>query len=91
LKEKSFEYFPSKVGVTYWVRLPMKDTYKWINKHTIPRYSLAPVPGAFFLFKSDYRLAESDMIRLGLGAINPEEPNLVEALGTLEMALAGAD
>ena len=91
MKEKSLEHFPNNVGITYWTRLPIKDTYKWINGHTIPRYSLAPVPGTFFLFKSDYTLAESSMIRLGLGAIKPEQPNLVEALDALEAALADAD
>jgi hypothetical protein len=67
--------------------MPVKDSYEWINKRTILRYSLAPVPGAFFLFKSGYDLAKSSMIRLGLGNINPKEPCLTEALETLEKAL----
>ena len=87
LSEKSFEYFPNSVGVTYWVRLPIKDTYKWINEHAIPHYSIAPVPGAFFLFKSGYKLTKSRMIRIGLGNINPDEPNLIEALDALERAI----
>jgi len=87
LKERDLEHFPNKVGVTYWVRLPTKDTYKWVNEHAIPRYSLAAVPGAFFLFKSGYRVVKSSMIRLGLGAIDPDKPNLADALGVLEEAL----
>jgi len=87
LSEKSFEYFPNSVGVTYWVKLPIKDTHKWINEHTIPHYSIAPVPGAFFLFKSDYKLTRSGMVRIGLGNINPDKPNLSEALNALEKAI----
>mgnify|MGYP001132244090 CR=1 FL=1 len=87
LNEKGFEHFPNSVGVTYWVKLPIKDTYKWINEHAIPHYSIAPVPGAFFLFKSGYKLTKSKMIRIGLGNINPDEPNLIEALNALERAI----
>lgn len=87
LNEKGFEHFPNSVGVTYWVKLPIKDTYKWINEHTIPHCSIAPVPGAFFLFKSGYKLTKSKMIRIGLGNINPDEPNLSEALNALERAI----
>lgn len=87
LNEKGFEYSPNMAGVTYWVKLPMKDTYKWINDHAIPRRSLAPVPGAFFLFKNDYEIAESNMIRLGLGNINPDSSNLTEGLEALEEAV----
>jgi aspartate/methionine/tyrosine aminotransferase len=87
LNEKGFEYFPNKVGVTYWVKTQVKDTYKWINKQTIPHYSLAPVPGTFFLFKNDYKLVESSMIRLGLGSINPEDSCLTEALKTFGKTL----
>jgi aspartate/methionine/tyrosine aminotransferase len=87
LTEMDLEHFPSKVGVTYWVRLPIKDTYKWVVEQTIPRYSLAAVPGTFFLFRSGYKLARSDMVRLGLGSIDPEEPELTKALDTLEMAI----
>ena len=87
LSEKSFEYFPNSVGVTYWVKLPIEDTYKWINEYAIPHYSIAPVPGAFFLFKSGYKLTKSRMVRIGLGNINPDEPNLSEALDALEEAI----
>jgi aspartate/methionine/tyrosine aminotransferase len=87
LKEKDLEYFPNKVGVTYWAKLPIKDTYKWTNEHTIPHYSLAPVPGTFFLFKSNYKLETSDMIRLGIGNINPDKSNLRESLDILEEAI----
>ncbi|MCL6578956.1 MAG: pyridoxal phosphate-dependent aminotransferase [Candidatus Bathyarchaeota archaeon] len=87
LNEKGFRYFPNKAGVTYWIELPIKDTYGWINEHAIPKYSLAPVPGAFFLFKSNYRLVKSNMVRLGLGNVNPDNPNLVEAFDVFEKAL----
>jgi aspartate/methionine/tyrosine aminotransferase len=89
LNEEGLEFFPSKVGVTYWVKLPIKDTYRWTNECTIPAYSLAAVPGAFFLFKNDYKLAKTDAIRLSLGNLNPEKPTLTEALDTLETALNG--
>lgn len=87
LTENGLEFFPSKVGVTYWVKMPIKDTHKWTNEHTIPRYSLAAVPGAFFLFKNDYALTRTNMIRLSLGNVNPEKQALEEALDTLETAL----
>jgi hypothetical protein len=45
------------------------------------------VPGAFFLFKSDYKLVMSNMIRLGLGNLNPYNPILREALENLEKAI----
>ena len=87
LKQRKLEYWPNKFGVTYWVKLPIKDTYKWINQHAIPKHSLAPVPGAFFVFKDGYELAKSDRIRLGLGSINPDESNLTEAFEVLEKAI----
>jgi aspartate/methionine/tyrosine aminotransferase len=87
LNEKSFEYFPNKVGVTYWVKVPIKDTNKWVNDYAVPKHSLAVVPGTFFLFKNDDELIKSNMIRLGLGNINPDKPNLTEALEVLEKAL----
>lgn len=87
LNEKSLEYFPNRVGVTYWVRLPLRDAYKWTNEHSIPRYSLAAVPGTFFLFKNGYKLSESDRVRLSLGNINPNEPTLTDALEAFEKAL----
>ena len=88
LDEKGLEYFPNKAGITFWLKLPVKDTYKWVNETAITRYSLASVPGAFFLFKDDYELVESSMVRLGLGSINPEKPNLDEAFEILEKALS---
>jgi hypothetical protein len=87
LKKMDLEYFPNKATVTYWVKLPIKDTYKWVTQQTIPHYSLAPVPGAFFLFRNGYQLVTSNMIRLGLGGINPKESNFDEALETLEKAI----
>jgi len=87
LDQKGIKYFPNKAGVTYWVQIPVKDTYKWINEKTIPNYGLAPVPGTFFLFKDNYKLLKTNMIRLGLGNINPDKPNLTEALEVLEKAL----
>jgi aspartate/methionine/tyrosine aminotransferase len=86
-EEMGLEYFPNRVSVTYWVKLPIKDTYKWVTEQTVPRYSLAPVPGAFFLFRSGYKLVRSNMVRLGLGGINPKDSNLTEALEALEKAI----
>ena len=87
LREKCLEYLPNKLGVTYWVKLPIKDSYRWINEYAIPHYSLAAVPGTFFLFKNGYELVRSNRIRLGLGNINPDEPNLAEAFEVLEKAM----
>jgi aspartate/methionine/tyrosine aminotransferase len=87
LSKKGFWHFPNRAGVTYWVKLPIGDAYRWVNEHEIPKYGLAPVPGTFFLFRSGYRLMKSSMIRLGLGNINAEEPNLAEAFDVLEKAL----
>jgi len=87
LNEKGFEYFPNRVGITYWVKIPVEDTYSWTNRHAIPNYSLATVPGAFFLFKNDYKLTKSSMMRLGLGNINPDGSNLTKALETLREAV----
>ena len=69
------------------MKLPIKDTYRWVNEHAIPHYSVAPIPGAFFLFKNDYKLAKSNMVRLGVGNINPDNSNLIESLETLEKAI----
>jgi len=87
LNEKSPKFFPNKIGVTYWVETPIRDTYKWINQHAIPRYDVAPVPGTFFLFRNGYELAESNMIRIGLGNINPDSEIFSRALEALEQAL----
>lgn len=87
LKENSLEFFPSKMGVTLWVKTPAKDTYKWINDHTIPHHNLAAVPGTFFHFKNDYKLEKTNTIRLSLGNISPEETFVAEALNALKTAL----
>jgi aspartate/methionine/tyrosine aminotransferase len=87
LIEKKIEFSPSKVSITYWMKLPATDTYKWVNQKTIPHHSLALVPGAFFLFNSDYELVKTSMARLGLGNINPRNPNLAEGLETLKKAM----
>jgi aspartate/methionine/tyrosine aminotransferase len=87
LRERGFRFLPNKMGVTYWVRLPTLDTYELMNLHAIPRYSVAAVPGTFFLFKSGCERKRSSMIRLSLGNIDPDGPNLVEGLGALEKAL----
>ncbi len=87
LREKGLEYFPNRMGITYWITLSIKDTYKWINGYTMPNYSWAAVPGAFFLFKNEYKLAKSNKMRLGLGNITPDKQKLMEALEVLEKAL----
>jgi aspartate/methionine/tyrosine aminotransferase len=87
LKENGLEYFPSNVGVTLWARMPIKDTYKWTCDCTIPRFSLAGVPGTFFLFDSNYELKRTNMLRLGLGNIKPEDQTLPTALKTLGTAM----
>jgi len=87
LSKKGLEYFPNRIGVTYWVKLPVKDTYRWVNNHAIPDHSLASVPGTFFLFRNGYKLEKSNMIRLGLGNINPDKPDLARALKTLGKAI----
>jgi len=89
LEAKKLKYFPNKFGVTYWVKTPIKDTYKWVNEKAIPKYSVAPVPGAFFLFKSGYKIVRTCMVRLGLGNINPENPKLQLALEALWKAING--
>jgi aspartate/methionine/tyrosine aminotransferase len=90
LKEKDFEYSTSDLCITFWIKLPVRDTHKWINQHAISHYSLAAVPGAFFLFKDNYELIESNRIRLGLGALNPDEQQLHEAFEVLERAIQTA-
>jgi hypothetical protein len=87
LRQKGLEYFPNRVSVTYWVKLPIEDTYKWINDHALPAYGLAPVPGTFFLFKNGYEIAKSKLIRLGLGNIDPDGSDLAEAFDVLEKAI----
>jgi aspartate/methionine/tyrosine aminotransferase len=90
LNEKGFEYFTGDSCITFWVKLPVRDTYKWTNQHAIKHHSWAAVPGAFFLFESNYKLMESNRIRLGLGSLNPEEPELHEAFEALEKAVQTA-
>jgi aspartate/methionine/tyrosine aminotransferase len=90
LSEKGFEYFTGNSCLTFWVRLPVKDTYKWINQHVIPRYSWAAVPGTFFLFENDHDLVESSMVRLGVGGLDPDEPRLAEAFDVFEKAVRTA-
>ncbi len=87
LNEKDIEFFPNQVGITYWVKLPVADTYKWVNQETIPHHSLALVPGAFFLFDSDYKIAKTSRARLGLGNMNPNRLNLEEGLKATERAI----
>ena len=86
LEETNLPHTPNIVGVTYWVKTPIEDTYKWTNEIAIKKHRLAAVPGAFFLFKEDNRIAKSSMLRLGLGAINPESP-FEDALEALEKTL----
>jgi aspartate/methionine/tyrosine aminotransferase len=90
LNEMRLEFFPNKLGVTYWIRTPIKDTHKWTTELTIPRFCLATVPGSFFLFKKGYRLTRSNMVRVGLGNINPEAENLARALNRLKSAVDAA-
>ena len=87
LKEKGLEYFPSDLGVTLWVKTPVKDTYKWTRDCTIPRFNLAAVPGTFFLYEDDYELKRTNMLRLSLGNISPKGQRLAKGLATLESAM----
>jgi hypothetical protein len=66
----------------------VKDTYEWVKRYAMPVHGLAPVPGTFFLFRNDYSLVRSKMVRLGLGNINPDGPDLPEGLQAFEKALA---
>ncbi len=87
LAEKGFQYVTGDSCLTFWVRLPVKDTLKWINQRAIQRHSWAAVPGTFFLFGNDHNLVESSMVRLGVGGLDPEEPRLAEAFDVFEKAL----
>ncbi len=84
LNERGFEYFPNNSCITLWVKLPVKDTHKWINEHTIKRHSWAAVPGAFFLFRNSYELVKSNRMRLGVGSLSPDNSRLAEGLDLLE-------
>jgi len=80
-------YTPNSCGVVFWLETQIRDTYRWVNQHTVPKFSLAVVPGAFFLFK-EYEINQSNQVRLGVGNISPERPdNLDSALQSLEEAL----
>jgi len=84
-------YTPNSCGVVFWVSTQIRDTYKWVNQHAIPRFSAAVVPGAFFLFK-EYEINESNHVRLGVGNISPEEPeDLENALHSLEDAIRSGE
>jgi aspartate/methionine/tyrosine aminotransferase len=87
LDENNFNYLSNKAGITYWIQTTNADTYSWVNKKAIPKYNLVVVPGAFFFYKNDYELIKSNMIRLGIGNINPEQPALIDALETFSKAL----
>jgi aspartate/methionine/tyrosine aminotransferase len=87
LAEKGFQYVTGDSCLTFWIKLQVKDTYKWIDQHAIQRYSWAAVPGAFFLFENDRNLTESNMVRLGVGGLDPDEPRLAEAFDIFEKAL----
>jgi len=87
LNEKNIEFSTSKVSITYWAKLPITDTYNWVNQQTIPHYSLALVPGTFFLFDSGYKLVKTCRARLGLGNVDPRSLNLTEGLKVLEKAI----
>jgi aspartate/methionine/tyrosine aminotransferase len=87
LKENNMEFFPSKYGVTLWVKTLVPDTYEWTNKVTIPKYSLAAVPGAFFYFRNDNKLTRTDRIRLSLGNISPDGESLIEGLNCMKTSM----
>jgi len=80
-------YTPKSCGVVFWLETQIRDTNKWMNKYTIPKFSVAVVPGAFFLFKH-YEINQSNHVRLGIGNVNPEKAeDLDNALQSLEEAL----
>jgi len=79
-------YTPNSCGVVFWLETKIKDTYEWVNEYTVPKFSMAVVPGAFFLFK-EYEINQSSRVRLGIGNINPEKhDDLDNALQSLEEA-----
>jgi len=87
MNARGIEFSPNKAGITYWVKLSIEDTHKWVNEHAIPKRSVAVVPGAFFLFKDGNEIVKSSNVRLGLGNINPEQPNLGDAFEAFEKAV----
>ncbi|MEM0466718.1 MAG: pyridoxal phosphate-dependent aminotransferase [Candidatus Thermoplasmatota archaeon] len=86
LIDQNMLFYPNRYGLTYWIKTSIPDTYTWVQTYAIPRMRLAVVPGSFFLFKKDYTLYATPMIRLGLGKINPESSELIKALQMLERA-----
>lgn len=88
LKETdSLSYTPNNCGVVYWVETKLKDTYKWVDRFCIPKFSLAAVPGTFFLFRK-HEMNKTNKLRLGTGVIDPEKPEALDnALQNLEKAL----
>jgi aspartate/methionine/tyrosine aminotransferase len=88
LKETdSLSYTANKCGVVYWVETQLKDTYRWVNKLCIPKFSLAVVPGAFFLFKK-HEINKSNKLRLGIGTLNPMKTEALDnALQNLDKAV----
>lgn len=87
LDQRGLEYFRNDVSITYWVKTPITDTFRWVNEQAIKDHSLAVVPGSFFLFRNNHELAISNMFRLGLGSINPDGSSLQDALDVLGRAL----
>jgi len=80
-------YTPNNCGVVFWLETQIRDTYKWVNQYTISKFSMAVVPGAFFLFKQ-YEINKSNHVRLGLGNISPEKlDDLDKGLQSLGEAL----
>jgi aspartate/methionine/tyrosine aminotransferase len=80
-------YTPNNCGVVYWAETQLKDTHKWTNQLCIPKFSLAAVPGAFFLFKK-HEINKTNKLRLSAGAIDPEKAEALDnALQSLEKAL----
>jgi len=83
----ALSYTPNSCGVVFWLETQIRNTYRWVNQHSVPKFSVAVVPGAFFLFKG-YEINESNHVRLGVGNINPENPkDLDNALQSLDAAL----
>jgi len=87
LDDNNFEYLKSKVGITYWVKTKIADTYNWVNKKAIPKHNLVVVPGAFFYYKNNYKIIKTNKVRLGIGNINPQKPDLANALETFKKSL----
>ena len=87
LTQEDLEYSPNQSGITYWIKLPARDTYRWTNEKAIQQHSLAPVPGAFFMFKNGAELMKSNRARVGLGNIDPENPNMEDAFAAFEESL----